>query len=149
MFTAVDDSAGARVRAQRERAGLTQAQLAERAGMTQPAIARLESGSHCPKPKTLERVRKALELERDKEDEIVITFDFSNLPSDAAFELANQRDLEKVAYRIAAEMGLGWPDTQIFCQELVGTMAAYLDKEWLRDLGGDNAAIQPEEKRDD
>ncbi|WP_081861516.1 helix-turn-helix domain-containing protein [Cellulomonas sp. HZM] len=43
----------------RERAGLTQAQLAARAGTSQPAVARYESGSTSPAVSTLERLLAA------------------------------------------------------------------------------------------
>lgn len=53
-----DPLAGALVAA-RNRAGLTQAQLAERMGTTQTAIARLERGRSKPSTRTLERFAEA------------------------------------------------------------------------------------------
>ena len=47
------------VRSARERAGLTQAELAERAGVTQSVVARLERGAGNPTFLTLERVLHA------------------------------------------------------------------------------------------
>lgn len=54
---------GGRVRAERERAGLTQAELAERMGTTQPTVARLEAGGVTPSLDTLHRAAEALGLE--------------------------------------------------------------------------------------
>jgi ribosome-binding protein aMBF1 (putative translation factor) len=52
-----------RVRQARERAGLTQAELASRIGSTQPAIACLEAGGSTPSFDTLRRIAAALGLE--------------------------------------------------------------------------------------
>ena len=54
---------GARVRAERERLGITQADLAERMGTTQPTVARLEAGGVTPSLDTLQRAAEALGLE--------------------------------------------------------------------------------------
>lgn len=54
---------GARVRTERERLGLTQAELAERMGTTQPTVARLEAGGVTPSLDTLHRAAEALGLE--------------------------------------------------------------------------------------
>ena len=43
----------------RNRAGLTQAQLARKMGTTQPVVARLESGRTRPSMRSLERLAKA------------------------------------------------------------------------------------------
>jgi HTH-type transcriptional regulator/antitoxin HipB len=51
------------VREARERAGITQAELARRIGSTQPAIARLEAGGVTPNLDTLRRIASALSLE--------------------------------------------------------------------------------------
>ncbi len=50
---------GALIRSARERAGLTQAELARRAGTSQPTIARYESGRSEPRASTLERILAA------------------------------------------------------------------------------------------
>ncbi len=54
---------GARLRAERERLGLTQAELAERMGTSQPTVARLEAGGVTPSLDTLHRAAEALGLE--------------------------------------------------------------------------------------
>ncbi|QEH38217.1 DNA-binding transcriptional repressor PuuR [Aquisphaera giovannonii] len=51
---------GGRLRAARERAGLSQAQLAERAGLTQSHVSRLENAEHSPTRLTLEKLARAL-----------------------------------------------------------------------------------------
>ena len=51
---------GVRVRAAREAAGLTQAQLGERAGIAVPHLSRLEAGPHLPSLKTLKKVAESL-----------------------------------------------------------------------------------------
>lgn len=51
--------AGALIRSARERAGLTQAELARTAGTSQPTIARYESGRSEPRASTLERILAA------------------------------------------------------------------------------------------
>ena len=45
----------------RNRAGLTQGELARKMGTTQPVVARLESGRSRPSMRTLERLAKATE----------------------------------------------------------------------------------------
>ena len=47
----------------REKAGLTQAQLAERCGVDQADISRIERGSTSPTTKTLQRIADALGAE--------------------------------------------------------------------------------------
>ena len=54
---------GVRVRSERERLGLTQAELAQRMGTTQPTVARLEAGGVTPSLDTLHRAADALGLE--------------------------------------------------------------------------------------
>lgn len=54
---------GARLRAERERLGLTQTELAERMETTQPTIARLEADGVTPSLDTLHRAANALGLE--------------------------------------------------------------------------------------
>ena len=53
---------GARLRAQREALGLTQAKLAERAGVTSNYVGVLERGLKLPTIDTLVRVAKALDM---------------------------------------------------------------------------------------
>lgn len=53
----------ARIRAERERLGLTQTEVAERMETTQPTIARLEAGGVTPSLDTLHRAAAALGLE--------------------------------------------------------------------------------------
>lgn len=58
-------SLGARVRVVRQRAGLSQAQLAERAGVANETISRLERGSFEPSLSTLIAVADVLEVDLD------------------------------------------------------------------------------------
>ncbi len=51
---------GARVKALREGAGLTQAEVSRRSGMVRPNIARMEAGEHVPDVVSLLRVAAAL-----------------------------------------------------------------------------------------
>ncbi|NDB18138.1 MAG: XRE family transcriptional regulator [Actinobacteria bacterium] len=51
---------GSKVRAIRQKRGLTQKQLAELAGMTQPAVARFEAGGTTPTLAILARLAEAL-----------------------------------------------------------------------------------------
>lgn len=46
--------------------GLTQAELAEKAGLRQETICRLESGKHSPTVRSVEKIERALELERQR-----------------------------------------------------------------------------------
>lgn len=48
------------IRSSRERAGLTQHQLADRAGTSQPAVSRYESGASSPSVDTLDRLLAAM-----------------------------------------------------------------------------------------
>ncbi|MCK6527301.1 helix-turn-helix transcriptional regulator [Myxococcota bacterium] len=48
------------IRAAREQAGVSQAELAERVGTNQPSIARVESGKVTPKIDFLDRIARAL-----------------------------------------------------------------------------------------
>jgi len=52
-----------RVKAWRERRGLTQEQLAEKAGISRGFLARLETARHDPKLSTLEKIAKALKVD--------------------------------------------------------------------------------------
>lgn len=54
---------GARVRALREAAGLTQGELARRTGIHRPNIARIESGRHMPSLDTVVRIARALDVQ--------------------------------------------------------------------------------------
>lgn len=54
---------GEAIRSERERAGLSQRELAERMKSTQPVVARLESGAVTPTLDTLDRVAAALGIE--------------------------------------------------------------------------------------
>lgn len=51
---------GANVRLARQRAGLTQAELAQRAGLGQPAISLIEAGQANPTVQTLQQLADAL-----------------------------------------------------------------------------------------
>lgn len=53
---------GERVRAQRLRRGVTQAQLAERTGLDQAILSKLERGKHQPRWDTIQRYAQGLEL---------------------------------------------------------------------------------------
>jgi len=55
--------AGAPLRQARQRAGLTQAQLAERASVTQPVVSRAEGANANPRVATLDRLLRAARLE--------------------------------------------------------------------------------------
>ena len=48
------------VRFYRQRAGLSQAELASRAGLLQPQLSYIETGAHAPTPATLNKVADAL-----------------------------------------------------------------------------------------
>lgn len=51
-----------RIRAVRERRGLTQSQLGELIGKSQPEVSRLEIPSVAPRPKTLRKIAAALDV---------------------------------------------------------------------------------------
>lgn len=51
---------GGRIKLLREKAGLTQSELAKLAGIPQPHLSRLENAEHSPTHKTLSRIAKAL-----------------------------------------------------------------------------------------
>ena len=53
---------GARVRAARKAAGITQYELGRRAGLDQAVISNLETGKHDPRAETLRRLAQALDL---------------------------------------------------------------------------------------
>jgi len=53
------------IRTLRERAGLTQAELAERAGTSQPTVAAYESGRKSPSLQTLRRLAESADLDLD------------------------------------------------------------------------------------
>ncbi len=54
---------GSKIRELRERAELTQAELADRAGLGQPHISRIEAGSMSPTHKTIKKIADALAVE--------------------------------------------------------------------------------------
>lgn len=62
------EHAGKCIRKQRERAGLTQAELAEKAGLNQSHISRLENAEHSPNHITLKKIADALGVEIGKLD---------------------------------------------------------------------------------
>lgn len=51
------------IRAAREAAGLTQAELAQRAGVTERTVSRTEHGRHAPSPDTVRGLCEALGLD--------------------------------------------------------------------------------------
>jgi transcriptional regulator with XRE-family HTH domain len=53
---------GQRVRAERERVGLTQAELAKKLDIHQSDLCDIEKGRHSPKLETVEKIAKALEI---------------------------------------------------------------------------------------
>jgi HTH-type transcriptional regulator/antitoxin HipB len=55
---------GEQIRTTRERRGMTQDDLAKRAGTSQPAIARMEAGGVEPRIDTMERIGRALGIDR-------------------------------------------------------------------------------------
>ena len=65
---------GARVYELREKAGLTQAQLAEKSNVSNDTISRIERGIRSPSFEVLERLAKALDVE------VRELFNFSNRP---------------------------------------------------------------------
>ena len=54
------DSIGSRIKAERNRAGLTQKEVAARAGMADSAIRKYEAGKQIPKIETLSRIADAI-----------------------------------------------------------------------------------------
>ncbi|MGH8827696.1 MAG: helix-turn-helix domain-containing protein [Jiangellaceae bacterium] len=75
----MDTAPGGQVRRARERAGLSQRELAKRSGVHQPNIAVIEAGRVVPSPRTLERLLRSarerpsviLDRHRDQVREIV------------------------------------------------------------------------------
>ncbi|MEM9194842.1 MAG: helix-turn-helix transcriptional regulator [Myxococcota bacterium] len=59
---AVARAIGSRIRSERRRAGLTQAQLAERIGTYRPIVARVEKGRHRQSLRTLRAYARALDV---------------------------------------------------------------------------------------
>lgn len=76
------------VRVVRERAGLTQEELARRAGTSQPAVARYESGSAHPSTATLQRLTRAGGYELQVE---LVRANPSDLSTDRARKLRRHR----------------------------------------------------------
>lgn len=72
----------------REKAGLTQTELAERAGTSQPAVARYENGSANPSTATLQRLTRAAGYEMRVR---LIPVKASNLSTDRAKKLRRAR----------------------------------------------------------
>ena len=87
----MDISSAALVRQLRQRAGLTQSELARRAGTSQPAVARLEAGESSPSLATLERLATAAGFD----------LDFRVVPSSPPDRViaAYQRDIDRTLLR--------------------------------------------------
>ena len=81
-------SLGARVRALRTRAGLSQAQLAEAAGMSGSYVSLIEAGQRMPRKETLDRLSRALRVTRAElldsvpADPVVIDMELAQAQSD-------------------------------------------------------------------
>lgn len=58
----------ARIKEEREKAGITQTELAEKSGLPQSHISRLEKGLHSPTNMTLQKIAKALKIGVEKLD---------------------------------------------------------------------------------
>ncbi len=99
---------GARLRALRMAAGLTQAELARRTGIHRPNIARVEAGRHTPSLETLSRLAAAI-----------------GIPTTRVLELAQPGEVDPSA--IATAIGLTAPDAASVpvpsgaAQPLIGT----------------------------
>ena len=61
-MTTTSTGLGGRVRSLREQAGLSAGALAERSGVNRQTITSIESGSHVPNLRTVERVAQGLGL---------------------------------------------------------------------------------------
>jgi DNA-binding XRE family transcriptional regulator len=64
---------GARIRAVRETAGLSQVELSRRSGMAQESLSRIETGRRDPRLGTLRRMAKGLDLSLDQFMELLST----------------------------------------------------------------------------
>lgn len=54
---------GCKIKEEREKAGITQEDLAKATGMTQSHVSRLETGQHSPAWRTIEKIAEALKIE--------------------------------------------------------------------------------------
>lgn len=89
----------------RSHAGLSQAQLAERAAASRSMIAQVETGERRPSRKLLTRISRALELEAEEEDGLILAFGFTTARSTpdqiAAFLRADKHLRPDQAVRLA------------------------------------------------
>jgi predicted nucleotidyltransferase/DNA-binding XRE family transcriptional regulator len=110
------------VRQLRERAGLTQAQLAKRAGISQPAISDYEHGRKRPRLSTLQRLAAAVDLE----------VDLRCVPASSAPTLASLRRDRRAIVEICRRHGASNP--RVFGSVLTGLADDDSDIDLLVDL---------------
>ena len=102
----LDEGAAPLVRGMRERAGLTQRELAERLGTTQPAVSRWERGREEPRWSSLTAIARACGLTGsvvvdDDVDRAQIREHLAMTPADRLRSVANVDRLRTVAHRVA------------------------------------------------
>lgn len=95
---------GIEIRELREKAGLSQAQLASRSGVAQPNIAAYESGRRKPSPMMIERLKNAIRP---------LPHEALEKHRDALVALAGTYGLENVRVFGSAQMGTDTPSSDL------------------------------------
>ena len=121
--------AAALIRSARERAGLTQAELARSAGTSQPTIARYERGRSEPRASTLERIFAACGQRLEPTDSPVVT---TRVPAPGPRGRLLRRHVAEVRAVIEAA---GLRNPRVFGSVARGEDTAESDIDILVDLG--------------